>query len=244
MASASSSSSSPPQSSSPESESDGDCGNLGKCFTTDEVVEYHMKRLNNPPDITKQQLYEHLFRGKKDPKIEELERSMYPPDDDSDDEEDYTLAPEDLCCFRRCQRSGSHGVVEYDNRCVVTGLSKNAKIEQLNKLFSQYGEIVESKIITDLDTGEPMGYGFVSFKYQQWMFDAVKGLNGNKLGDDTITVYASKLRGSPGYKDIRDDQGRFHARPPGTKHEKEHDKEDADGVYLRSLLFLSNDAGR
>ncbi|KAK7266031.1 hypothetical protein RIF29_18670 [Crotalaria pallida] len=171
------------------SDSDDDC--LGY-VTHDQLVEYHMKRLNNPPNITIVQFYHHFIRNKKDPMIEELERSM------------------------------------------------NAKIEQLNKLFSQYGEIVESKIITDLDTGEPMGYGFVSFKYQQWMFDAVKGLNGNKLGDDTITVYASKLRGSPGYKDIRDDQGRFHARPPGTKHDKEDvaDKKDAADKEDASLLIV------
>ncbi|KAK7287043.1 hypothetical protein RIF29_00025 [Crotalaria pallida] len=107
----------------------------------------------------------------------------------------------------------------YANRCIVTGLSKNVKIDEVNEVFSQYGEIVESKIITDYHTGLSKGFGFVSFKYEQWMLDACHGLNGKKLGDNNITVYKARLSRCPGTKDIVDDQGRP-ARPPETKQDK------------------------
>src|SRR4030042_909202 len=45
----------------------------------------------------------------------------------------------------------------------VGGLSWGTTDDGLHGAFSQYGEIVEAKVITDRETGRSRGFGFVTF---------------------------------------------------------------------------------
>jgi RNA recognition motif-containing protein len=45
----------------------------------------------------------------------------------------------------------------------VGGLAWETPTEELHKYFAQFGEILESVILTDRVTGRSKGYGFVSF---------------------------------------------------------------------------------
>ncbi|KAK7266018.1 hypothetical protein RIF29_18657 [Crotalaria pallida] len=67
----------------------------------------------------------------------------------------------------------------YQNRCIVTGLSKDTTIEELDDLFGRAGTIVESRIMKDKKSGESDGYGFVSFEYEKCLFDVIQLLNGH-----------------------------------------------------------------
>ncbi|XP_049409312.1 glycine-rich RNA-binding protein GRP1A-like isoform X2 [Solanum stenotomum] len=86
--------------------------------------------------------------------------------------------------------------VEY--RCFVGGLAWATTDQTLSDAFSQYGEVVESKIINDRETGRSRGFGFVTFKDEQAMRDAIEGMNGQDLDGRNITVNEAQSRGGGG----------------------------------------------
>ncbi|KAG9459062.1 hypothetical protein H6P81_003570 [Aristolochia fimbriata] len=86
--------------------------------------------------------------------------------------------------------------VEY--RCFVGGLAWATDDRSLERAFSAYGEVVESKIISDRETGRSRGFGFVTFSSEQAMRDAIEGMNGQNLDGRSITVNEAQSRGSGG----------------------------------------------
>ncbi|KAM7470764.1 hypothetical protein LguiA_008947 [Lonicera macranthoides] len=86
--------------------------------------------------------------------------------------------------------------VEY--RCFVGGLAWATTDRSLEEAFSQYGEIIDSKIINDRETGRSRGFGFVTFKDEQSLRDAIEGMNGQDLDGRNITVNEAQSRGSGG----------------------------------------------
>uniref|UniRef100_A0A0D3FM91 RRM domain-containing protein n=1 Tax=Oryza barthii TaxID=65489 RepID=A0A0D3FM91_9ORYZ len=75
--------------------------------------------------------------------------------------------------------------VEY--RCFVGGLAWATDDRSLEAAFSTYGEILDSKIINDRETGRSRGFGFVTFSSEQSMRDAIEGMNGKELDGRNIT---------------------------------------------------------
>ncbi|XP_027353979.1 glycine-rich RNA-binding protein 2-like isoform X7 [Abrus precatorius] len=67
---------------------------------------------------------------------------------------------------------------EIEFRCFVGGLAWATDNDALEKAFSSFGEIVESKVINDRETGRSRGFGFVTFATEQAMKDAIEGMNG------------------------------------------------------------------
>nr|XP_043619146.1 glycine-rich RNA-binding protein-like [Erigeron canadensis] len=90
----------------------------------------------------------------------------------------------------------SSAEVEY--RCFVGGLAWATTDQSLEQAFSQYGEVLESKIINDRETGRSRGFGFVTFKEEQAMRDAIESMNGSSLDGRNITVNEAQSRGSGG----------------------------------------------
>nr|ACU13140.1 unknown [Glycine max] len=86
--------------------------------------------------------------------------------------------------------------VEY--RCFVGGLAWATDNYDLEKAFSQYGDVVESKIINDRETGRSRGFGFVTFASEDSMRDAIEGMNGQNLDGRNITVNEAQSRGGRG----------------------------------------------
>ncbi|WJX51446.1 Cinnamyl-alcohol dehydrogenase Flavonol reductase/cinnamoyl-CoA reductase [Trifolium repens] len=84
--------------------------------------------------------------------------------------------------------------VEY--RCFVGGLAWATDSDALEKAFSSYGEIVDSKIINDRETGRSRGFGFVTFANEKSMRDAIEGMNGQNMDGRNITVNEAQNRSS------------------------------------------------
>ncbi|KAL6531846.1 hypothetical protein OROMI_028209 [Orobanche minor] len=83
-------------------------------------------------------------------------------------------------------------------RCFVGGLAWATDDKGLEDAFSQYGEVIDSKIINDRDTGRSRGFGFVTFKDEKSMRDAIEAMNGQDLDGRSITVNEAQSRGSGG----------------------------------------------
>ncbi|XP_044491073.1 glycine-rich RNA-binding protein GRP2A-like [Mangifera indica] len=83
-------------------------------------------------------------------------------------------------------------------RCFVGGLAWATTDHALEQAFSAYGDVVESKIINDRETGRSRGFGFVTFRDEKSMRDAIEGMNGQNLDGRNITVNEAQNRGSGG----------------------------------------------
>ncbi|KAB5561323.1 hypothetical protein DKX38_006280 [Salix brachista] len=75
---------------------------------------------------------------------------------------------------------------EVEYRCFVGGLAWATTDQSLQEAFSQYGEIIDSKIINDRETGRSRGFGFVTFNNEKAMRDAIDGMNGQDLDGRTL----------------------------------------------------------
>ncbi|KDP46256.1 hypothetical protein JCGZ_10096 [Jatropha curcas] len=87
---------------------------------------------------------------------------------------------------------------EIEYRCFVGGLAWATTDQALHEAFSAYGDILESKIINDRETGRSRGFGFVTFNNEKSMRDAIEGMNGQNLDGRNITVNEAQSRGSGG----------------------------------------------
>ncbi|CAN1173180.1 Glycine-rich RNA-binding protein GRP1A [Linum perenne] len=83
-------------------------------------------------------------------------------------------------------------------RCFVGGLAWATTDEALHEAFSTFGDVVESKVINDRETGRSRGFGFVTFNNEKSMKDAIEGMNGQNLDGRNITVNEAQSRGSSG----------------------------------------------
>jgi len=61
-------------------------------------------------------------------------------------------------------------------------------VEELKKLFSDYNDVEDVRVMTDRDSGRSRGFGFVNFSSDGEAERAIKGLNGHSLGDREIVV--------------------------------------------------------
>ncbi|HEY9791495.1 MAG TPA: RNA-binding protein [Candidatus Obscuribacterales bacterium] len=80
------------------------------------------------------------------------------------------------------------------NKLFVRNLSFNCADQELNELFTQFGEVTSAKIATDRDTGRGRGFGFVEMATQQQAEAAIRGLEGREFGGRTLHVAVSEPR--------------------------------------------------
>ncbi len=70
----------------------------------------------------------------------------------------------------------------------VGGLPYQTDDDQLQQIFSSYGEIASAKVITDRDSGRSKGFGFVEMADDASAQKAIAELHEAELGGRTITV--------------------------------------------------------
>ena len=70
----------------------------------------------------------------------------------------------------------------------VKNIQKEINEAQLEEIFAEYGEIVETKIIYDKITWESRGFGFVDFAKKTDAHKAIDGLNGKELQGKIVSV--------------------------------------------------------
>jgi RNA recognition motif-containing protein len=74
----------------------------------------------------------------------------------------------------------------------VGNLSFRVTSDDLHELFSQYGSVTSSSVISDRDTGRSRGFGFVEMADRGE--SAIEALNGQDLQGRALTVNEAKPR--------------------------------------------------
>lgn len=77
----------------------------------------------------------------------------------------------------------------------VGNLPWNTTTDEINSFFSQFGEVVSSRIITDRETGRSRGFGFVEVGDQD-VERMAQELNGKDFGGRPLTVNEAKPKQS------------------------------------------------
>ena len=76
----------------------------------------------------------------------------------------------------------------------VGNLGFDVSREDLEQLFSQYGEVVSANVITDKTTGRSRGFGFVEMADTAKADEAIQALNGKEFAGRALTVNEAKPR--------------------------------------------------
>lgn len=79
-------------------------------------------------------------------------------------------------------------------RIYVGNLPFSATNAQLTDLFSTFGEVTEATIITDRDTGQAKGFGFVQMTQDDAGRAAIAQLDGTTLDNRAIRVNEAQAR--------------------------------------------------
>jgi RNA recognition motif-containing protein len=70
----------------------------------------------------------------------------------------------------------------------VAKLNFKTRSEDLERAFSEFGEVSSAKIITDRDTGRSKGFGFVEMPNDEEANKAIAALNETEFDGRTIVV--------------------------------------------------------
>lgn len=76
----------------------------------------------------------------------------------------------------------------------VGNLNFNATEEGLRSLFTQYGNVDSISILTNRDTGQPRGFGFVEMSDAGAARKAIDALNGMDFEGRTLNVSEARPR--------------------------------------------------
>ncbi|PON55761.1 Splicing factor-like protein [Parasponia andersonii] len=77
----------------------------------------------------------------------------------------------------------------------VSGLSKRTTTEKLQEAFSQFGEVVHARVVTDRVSGYSKGFGFVKYATLEDAAQGIQGMDGKFL--DGWVIFAEYARPRP-----------------------------------------------
>ncbi len=66
--------------------------------------------------------------------------------------------------------------------------------DEVNELFSQYGEVESVKLISDRETGRAKGFGFVTMNDDSAAKEAIEALNEKEFSGRTLRINEAKPR--------------------------------------------------
>ena len=80
----------------------------------------------------------------------------------------------------------------------VGNLSYQATEQAVRSLFEEHGTVDRVSIVTDRDSGQPRGFGFVEMANDSEGDRAIAALNGIELGGRALNVNEARPKGSGG----------------------------------------------
>ncbi|MBD3253231.1 RNA-binding protein [Candidatus Pacearchaeota archaeon] len=79
-----------------------------------------------------------------------------------------------------------------ENKIFVGNLSFEVSKEDLEKHFSEFGEIEETRLITDRFSGKSKGFGFITFKEKESADKAIQETNNKEFHGRELKVSIAK----------------------------------------------------
>ena len=76
----------------------------------------------------------------------------------------------------------------------VGNLPYSTTPDDLQAVFSAYGEVAAARIVNDRETGRPKGFGFVEMPNENEAKAAIEALNGNDIGGRKAVVNEARPR--------------------------------------------------
>jgi len=76
----------------------------------------------------------------------------------------------------------------------VGNLTYSTTSADLERLFSEHGEVSKSQVITDRETGRSRGFGFVEMETSEGATKAIEALDGHNIDGRALTVNVAKER--------------------------------------------------
>ncbi len=86
------------------------------------------------------------------------------------------------------------GATPQPTRLFVGGLSYRTDEDDLRKLFAEYGEVTDARIIKDRDTGDSRGFGFVTLADNKDAQRSIKALDGAEHDGRRLRVSVAARR--------------------------------------------------
>ena len=84
------------------------------------------------------------------------------------------------------------------HKLFIGGLAFSTSNERLREVFAQAGAVESASVVTDRDTGQSRGFGFVEMASAEDAAEAVKKFNGKDVDGRTLKVEAANSAGSGG----------------------------------------------
>jgi cold-inducible RNA-binding protein len=88
---------------------------------------------------------------------------------------------------------GGGGGVE-ETKLFVGNLSWNTTDSSLGDAFSEFGEVIDSKVVTDRFTGKSRGFGFITFADPDSADTALEQMNGQEVDGRSIRIDRANKR--------------------------------------------------
>jgi RNA recognition motif-containing protein len=80
------------------------------------------------------------------------------------------------------------------NKLFVGNLSFEITENDLQDAFAAFGNVTETNLMMDRETGRPRGFGFITMSTPEEAQKAIDGLNGKEMHGRALTVNVAKPR--------------------------------------------------
>ena len=84
------------------------------------------------------------------------------------------------------------------HKLFVGGLAFSTSNDRLREVFAQVGNVESASVVTDRDTGQSRGFGFVEMASAEEAAQAVTKFNGQQVDGRTLKVEIANSKGTGG----------------------------------------------
>ena len=84
------------------------------------------------------------------------------------------------------------------HKLFIGGLAFSTSNDRLREVFAEAGEVQSAAVVTDRDTGQSRGFGFVEMSSAEEANEAVRKFNGQQVDGRTIRVELANSSGTGG----------------------------------------------
>ena len=115
----------------------------------------------------------------------------------------------------------------------VAKLSPSTTGDDLEKIFSAFGEVASAKVIIDRETQNSKGFGFVEMPNDEEAEKAIADLNESELDGNQIVVKQANPQGSRPARNFNQRRDNFQSRGGGGGYQRRDDRRGGGGYQRR-----------